>query len=203
MRQFLSLILTGLLQIIPITLFADQTPDDILKYRAWVGEMEERERGPFSRLRWFCNDGTVFPPRSYACGDRGGGYQHGQWSAKTLELRKQGYLVANVLAGLDARAWVDEPDFRNRYAQILVERFLISIDDGWILRRALFYRGAIQEEDERAAARALLMEMSSREYWIGPGFPALRTGVRLLPHGGNSASIQKVRQVIRIVVRSG
>jgi len=42
---------------------------------------------------------------------------------------------------------------------------------------------------------ALLMEMSSREYWIGPGFPALRAGVRILPHGEDSASIQKVRQV--------
>ena len=37
--------------------------------------------------------------------------------------------------------------------------------------------------------------MSSRDHWIGPGFPALRTGVRMLPHGSNSASIQKVRQV--------
>jgi len=149
MRHFLSLILTGLLQVIPIALIADQTPDNILKYRAWVGEMKELERGPFSRLRWFCNDGTVFPPQTYACKDHGGGYQHGQWSAEALELRSQGYLVANVLAGLDARAWVDEPGFGDRYAQILVERFLMTIDDGWILRRALFYRGAIQEEDER------------------------------------------------------
>jgi hypothetical protein len=37
--------------------------------------------------------------------------------------------------------------------------------------------------------------MSGRPHWIGPGFPALRAGVRLLPHGSDSASIQKVRQV--------
>lgn len=199
MRQCLCLILIGLFQLVPSSSFASETttetPAEVLKYRAWVNEMAGLERGPFSRLRWFCNDGTVLPPRSYACKDHGGGFQHGEWSDKTLELRKQGYLVANILAGQDISKLVDNPDFRNIYAQILIERFLVSADDGWILRRALFYRGAIQEEDERAAARKLLMEMSSRDQWIGPGFPALRVGVRMLPHGANSASIQKVRQV--------
>ena len=199
MRQCISLILMGLLPFLTPLLFASEStivnPDEIAQYRVWVNEMEGLERGPFSRLRWFCNDGTVLPPRSYACKDHGGGFQHGEWSDKTLELRKQGYLVANILAGQDISALADDPDFRNIYAQILIERFLVSADDGWILRRALFYRGAIQEEDERAAARNLLMEMGSRDHWIGPGFPALRVGVRMLPHGANSASIQKVRQV--------
>ena len=197
MRQLLSLslILTGLLTLFPATVSAGENSSGDQEYRAWINEMEELERGPFSRLRFFCRDGAVLPPRAYACKDHGGGYQHGEWSKKALELRQQGYLVANVLAGLDAGAWVDDPGFRSRYAQILIERFLIGADNGWIMRQALFYRGAIQEEDERAAARALLMEMSSRDDWIGPGFAALRTGARLLPHGANSASVQKVRQL--------
>ena len=195
MRQYLSLILTGLLQIFPVALFSDDSSGDTLEYREWVDEMKALERGPFSRLRWFCNDGTVLPPKSPACRDHGGGHQHGQWSDKTLELRRRGYLVANVLAGLDAASLIDEPGYRNLYAQILIERFLIGADDGWIMRRALFYRGAIQEEDERAAARRLLQEMSARDEWIGAGFAALRAGVRMLPHGSNSASIQKVRQL--------
>jgi len=196
MRKLLALfLLTVLVQSVPGPLPADETPAGIEKYRGWVTEMEARDRGPFSRLRWFCNDGTVWPPKPYPCADRGGGYQHGEWSRETRELRKQGYLVANILAGQDAKAWVDEPDFHSRYAQVLIERFLMTADDGWIMRRALFYRGAIQEEDERAAARELLTEMCSRDYWIGPGYAALRTGVRMLPHGPNSASIQKVRQV--------
>jgi len=164
-------------------------------YRASIEKMKTLERGPFSRLRWFCNDGTVWPPKSYACSEHGGGYQHGEWSSETLALREQGFLVANILAGMDVNAALDDPGFSDLYAQILIERFLVSVDDGWILRRALFYRGAIQEEDERAAARKLLIEMASRPYWIGPGFPALRAGVRMLPHGTNTASIQEVRQV--------
>jgi len=95
MRKILSLILLGLLQILPFTLFADE--NFAMKYRSWVIEMEGQERGPFARLRWFCNDGTVFPQQLYACTDHGGGYPHGELSKKTLELRQQGYLVANVL----------------------------------------------------------------------------------------------------------
>ena len=198
MRALLSLIMIGLLPVLSPVSASESSlavPPEIAKYRAWVDEMKTLHRGPFLRLRWFCNDGTVFPPKPYPCKDRGGGHQHGQWNEKTLELRQQGYLLATLLAGQDVKELADNPDFRNIFAQLLIERFLVSADDGWILRRALFYRGAIQEEDERAVARELLKEMASREQWINPGFSALRVGVRMLPHGSNSASIQKVRQV--------
>ena len=195
MRKSFTPLLIGLLLLLPVSGFADETSVNTAEYQTWVEEMKAAERGPFSRIRWFCNDGTVLPPQSYACKDHEGGYQHGEWNKKTLELRKQGYLVANMLAGMDIGQFIEEPDFGNAFAQILIERFLVAVDDGWILRRALFYRGAIQEEDERAAARKLLEEMASRPEWIGPRFPALRVGVRMLPHGVNSASIQKVRQL--------
>lgn len=198
MRRLFILVVIGLFQFIPLALASESSlssPEDVSKYRAWVGEMKELDRGPFRRLRWFCNDGTVHPPRPYPCEERGGGHQHGQWSEKTLELREQGYLLGNVLAGQDTKALADAPNFNNIYAQLLIERFLVSVDDGWILRKALFYRGAIQEEDEREVARNLLEEMASREQWIGPRFAALRVGVRMLPHGSDSASIQTVRQV--------
>jgi hypothetical protein len=193
MRKSFSSFIVALLFTLPALSLATEASDSTVEYRSWVEDMKTAERGPFSRLRWFCNDGTIHPPKSYACKNHGGGYQHGEWSKNSLELRKQGYLLANILAGLDAGRFIDEPGFTDTFAQILIERFLVGADDGWILRHAQFYRGAIQEEDERAAARDLLVEMASRSEWIGPGFPALRVGVRMLPHGINSASIQKVR----------
>ena len=73
MRWFLVLITTLLVHILPASVYADETATDLPEYRAWIIEMEGLERGPFSRLRWFCNDGAVLPPQSYACKDRGGG----------------------------------------------------------------------------------------------------------------------------------
>jgi hypothetical protein len=63
------------------------------------------------------------------------------------------------------------------------------------MRKAQFYRGALQEEDEREAARSLLAAMATHGDWIGYRYPALRAGVRLLPHGADTASAQKVRNM--------
>ena len=168
---------------------------DTAQYQEWLGQMREQPRGPFSRIRWFCNDGTILPPKAYACKPHGGGFQHGEWNAQTLELREQGYLVATLLAGIEPRDALAEADFDNSYGQVLIEKFLMAVDDGWILRPALLYRGAIQEEDERAGARRILLELLSRQEWIGPHYLAMRTGVKLLPHGEDTASAGLVRQL--------
>jgi len=162
-------------------------------YRQWVLDMKEEPRGPFKRLRWFCNDGTVHPPKPYPCEHRGGGHQHGEWSERTRQLREQGYIIANLFAGLDPEQLTAQQGFNDIYAQMLIERFLIGADDGWILRRALFYRGAIQEEDEREGARALLQHLAGQPEWIDSRYAALRVGARMLPHGLETASAQKVR----------
>ena len=59
---------------------AEQIPAgdaDVAELRAWIGAMKTEVRGPFARIRWFCNDGTVLPPKPYGCRERGGGFQHG------------------------------------------------------------------------------------------------------------------------------
>ena len=168
---------------------------DAAKYRQWIGEMKDSPRGPFVSIKWFCKDGRVLPPKDYACAKQGEGWQHGEWSERTRELRAQGYNVATFLAGIDAAKAIADPAFPDTYAQLLVEKFLVAADSGWIFRKAQFYRGAIQEEDERDGARALLTSMAGREDWVVHRFPALRSGVRLLPHGADTASAQKVRNM--------
>jgi hypothetical protein len=165
------------------------------QYRAWIQQMKQEPRGPFDSVKWFCKDGTVLPPAAYACQPHGGGHQHGLWNARTKELRSQGFYIANVLAGFEPEKALATPDFTQLYRQLLIERYLMAVDDGWIMRKALFYRGAIQEEDERAGARVLLQALASRAEWIGLHYPELRIGMRSLPHGAETASVQKVRQL--------
>ncbi|MEX2353276.1 MAG: pyruvate phosphate dikinase, partial [Gammaproteobacteria bacterium] len=73
-------------------------------YRDWVQQMKTAERGPFSRLRWFCADGTILPPTPFACREHGGGRQHGEYTDRTQALRDNGYLIANVLAATTPEA---------------------------------------------------------------------------------------------------
>ena len=169
--------------------------DAAAQYRRWIVEMKDSPRGPFSAIKWFCRDGRVLPPQDYACAGKDKGWQHGEWSERTRQIRAQGFQVATLLAGIEADKVIADPAFPDLYAQWLVEKFLIATDDGWILRKAQFYRGAIQEEDEREGARRLLTAMSAQPAWIGQRFVALRAGVRLLPHGADTASAQKVRNM--------
>ncbi|NKB89260.1 MAG: hypothetical protein GKS06_13665 [Acidobacteria bacterium] len=55
--------------------FEPLSGDETLLVRDALLEMKERDRGPFERLRWFCADGTILPPRPYACREHGGGLQ--------------------------------------------------------------------------------------------------------------------------------
>ena len=125
--------------------------------------MKEQPRGPFSGIKWFCQR----RPRAGAQG---------------LRLRRQGPgLAARRVERQDApdarpglpgrqRCWPGSmstrrwptPGFADAYAQWLVEKFLIAADDGWILRKAQYYRGAVQEEDERETARRLLIGMAGQ-----------------------------------------
>ena len=64
------------------------------EYRQWIEDMKVSDRGPFARIRWFCSDGSVLPPRPYACKDHGGGFQHGEWNEQATQLRDQKALAA-------------------------------------------------------------------------------------------------------------
>jgi len=165
--------------------------------RLWIEEMKQSPRGPFERIRWFCADGSIQPPEAYACRDHGGGVQHGEWNARTVELRDGGYLIANVYAGISPTPFLG-PDARLSWLdQMLLERFLIKVDDGWIIRGARTYRGALQAEDEESGARALVLAMLADPAWLAPArFTRLRESVRLLPlPRGDQASAAKVRHL--------
>lgn len=163
--------------------------------RAWVEEMKRSERGPFARIRWFCKDGTVLPPTPYACKEHGGGSQHGEWTDRVKEMRAEGFYIANILADLDVKAFVQRPDYANELNQILIEQFLINLDDGWLFRRARYYRGALQEESERVGARRVLYKLGEDQHWLTQGYAPLRIATRMLPHGAETSSVTQVRQL--------
>ncbi len=162
--------------------------------RQWIAAMKESARGPFKRIRWFCNDGTVHPPRPYACSERGGGVQHGEWTNRVKRLRAHGYFVANVLADLDPERFTTSADWEDHLRQILLEQFMIDADDGWILRQARFYRGALQAENEAAKGLGILKSLLKNQGWGERNFLLLREAVRFLPHGRHMAPLTEMRQ---------
>ncbi len=163
--------------------------------RQWIAEMKTSSRGPFARIRWFCNDGSILPPEPYACRDHDGGVQHGEWTDRVKRLRADGYYIANILASLDLNQITSSPGYSDLYNQLLIEKFLITADDGWIFRKARYYRGAVQAENETAKARELLLGLAGKDVWASRGFIPLRIGTNLLEHGAETISVAKVRQL--------
>lgn len=158
---------------------------------AWIQEMKGQSRGPFSAVRWYCADGARLEPTAFACEQHGGGFQHGQWSERTLRIRAAGYPIATVLADLRTDAVLGpgaDPDF---LTFLLLEKFLVAADQGWILRGAQFYRGAFQDYDERNGAAALLLALLAPP--ARTPFAVLREAARLLPHGAETAAITRLR----------
>lgn len=182
---------------------AKQQPQ-IKTYRQWIKQMKKAPRGPFKRIRWFCHDGSILPPKSYACGSHGGGVQHGQWTTEVVVMRKAGYKVANLLVTLKPGDYVGSSPDLEGLKQVLLERFLLAADDGWIFRKAMSYRGAFQVEDEERMAEKILLAMLGDKGWLAaPRFGLLREAVRLFPQKMNTPSASKVRLLSKQLHESG
>jgi phosphohistidine swiveling domain-containing protein len=161
--------------------------------RSIVESMKANPRGPFSRIRWFCADGTILPPKAYACSEHGGGRQHGEWSADTLRLHEAGFPVANVMVELSAEDFGEALSQQQHFRTVILEQFLIDANDGWILRKARFYRGALQVENERVAAYEFLSQLAREPNWQQYRYPMLVEAARLIPHGEETVGQAEVR----------
>jgi len=148
-----------------------------------LAEMKLRERGPFERLRWFCADGTVLPPQPYACREHGGGRQHGEYTATATQLHELGFHVGPVLSAIDWEAFYDLANSHYYLRELVLQRFLESVDDGWVMRRARFYRGARQAESEEALGRQLLERLLTDGDWVHRNYLLASSVVAAVPHG--------------------
>ena len=162
--------------------------------------MKDSPKGPFQGIRWFCADGSVQPPKAYACSGRGGGIQHGLWSERVQRMRADGYTIANLLAPIQADEFTGKDADLDALKQILIEKFLIQADDGWIFRGARSYRGAFQAEDEEAAATASLLAMAADPIWRSPArYALMREAVQWFPRASQSTTATKVRQLAVVI----
>ncbi len=162
--------------------------------------MKASPKGPFEGIRWFCADGSVQPPKAYACSERGGGIQHGLWTERVQGMRADGYTIANLLSPIAPDAFTGKDADLDTLKQILIEKFLIQADDGWIFRGARSYRGAFQAEDEEASANAILLAMAADPIWLSPARYALfREAVRWFPRESHSATATEVRQLAVVI----
>ena len=160
-----------------------------------IEAMKQSPKGPYIRIRWFCADGTVQPPQPYACSERGGGYQHGEYSEDTRRLHRMGLHVGTVLAAASVDSLFGEMTDNWWLKELVLGRYLEEVDDGWVMRRARYYRGARQIEDEEARGRELLERALGDTTWTAANYLVATLAVASVPHSlaGSERLIERIR----------
>lgn len=170
------------------------TPEVVAEARSIVQEMIANQRGPYSRIRWYCNDGTTQAPVSYACRDHGGGRQHAEYSTQRQRLVELGWSVGTIFASLTFEELFGSAPRQQRLRELALEKYLVDIDNGWILQNARGYRGRVQVEDEEVAGRKLLNQTLEDSVWLQENFLLVRESARVIPHGEETDLSRKVRR---------
>ena len=159
---------------------------------ALVRAFKQDERGPYKAIRWFCPDGTVLAPDKRCA--QPGGIQHALHKDVVVKLaREQGVYLGQILAGTPFEEFLDADRENSRLKQYQVEKYLQLVDDGWILRRARFYRGAIQVEDEEGWGQEFLVWLAGKDEVVRSQFFLLRQAAKDIPHKARADRWKQIR----------
>ena len=163
--------------------------------RKLLADFKANPKGPYLQIRWHCKDGTVLPPAGTPCKSHGGGIQYAELSPGAKELAALNMDVGTIIASLDYQNFLDSKRDHWMARELVLDKYLTEIDQGWIYRRARSYRGARQAEDEEKAGRKLLTEMLGDGEWAGRNYFLVNQLVAAVPHGIPDSAVLKSRNL--------
>lgn len=156
-------------------------------------------RGPYLRIRWFCDDGTMREPKD-PCPDAIGGIQHASYKEITNQLAEDNRLYfGEILAAANKSNFWDESHEQDRIKQYQLGKYLANVDNGWVLERAQYYRGAIQSEDEQAWGIEFYEWLLQDDARLNEHYYLIRQSLRDIPHAGDGNLAQKVRSESKVL----
>ena len=183
-----------LLLLLPVIAFGQvsekfEVDNDYVK--GLIEKYKKEYRGPYRDLRWFCNDGTLNPPKE-PC--ESGGVQHARYLDEVIKLAETSHIfLGQILASTDYEAFWDADNDQSRMKQYMLEKYLKSVDDGWINRRAQFYRGHIQSEDETEWGKNFFLWLLEKPGVLEKDFYLVRQAAKDIPHSGDDNVAQLMR----------
>lgn len=164
--------------------------------KSMINRYKQDPRGPYLDIRWFCKDGSIRAARD-PCPDQPGNQRARYKDEVNLLAKKEHVFLGQILATTPyADVW-DENRSQSRLIQYQIEQYLRSIDNGWINRRAQYYRGAVQAEDEHSWGMAFYQWLLEDTGRIHSHYFLLRQSAKDIPHSGDTNNAQRVRSVSR------
>ena len=163
-----------------------------------IDSFKKDPRGPYKAIRWFCPDGSILPP-DQSCPEKGG-IQHAIHKDRVKVIAEQYKIyLGQILAGIPYGDFWDSSDQNSRLKQYQMKKYLHSVDDGWIFRRARYYRGAIQVEDEEEWSSKFSNWILTDAEFIKSQFFLLRQIIRDLPHPADNDKAQAIRSTSKMI----
>ena len=188
---------TWLLCLVPlIGLVAQPVTDQEIKSR--IERYKTDPRGPFKEIRWYCPDGTIVPPQERC--PQPGGVQRAKHKEEVEKLAQSNHIfLGQILATTPFPEFWDNEFFHSRLKQYQLEKFLRASDNGWILRKGQYYRGAYQAEDEERWGYDFFNWLLSDDRVLEENFFLVRQAARDIPHRDSDPLSENIRMVSKLV----
>ena len=162
------------------------------KIKEMIRKYKSDSRGPYLDIRWFCKDGTTRTSHD-PCPDVVGN-QHARYKDEVrLLANKEHVFLGQILTSTDESDFWDEDNAQSRLKQYQLEQYLFNLDDGWVSRRAQYYRGAIQVEDENAWGIEFYQWLLNDAQKLKTHFFLIRQSAKDIPHKADNNNAQLVR----------
>ena len=165
-----------------------------------ISRLKNDSRGPYHRITWYCKDGTERESKDPCPDSIGGGIQHASFKEDVINLRESNHLfLGDILASIDKESFWDAEHEHSRLKQYQLNKYLASVDDGWILRKGQYYRGAIQSEDEEAWGVEFYQWLLGNDDVLKNNYFLIRQSLKDVPHNGDDNIAQNMRSQSKVI----
>ena len=165
-----------------------------------ITSYKEDPRGPYYRIKWFCKDGSEREPRDPCPDSIGGGIQHASYKDAVVSLGKTNHVyLGEILAAAKVSDFWDADNNHSRLKQYIAGKYLASVDDGWVLQKAQYYRGALQSEDEQSWGVDFYKSILKNSDLITSKYYLLLQSLKAIPHRGDSDLAQQFRSESKVL----
>lgn len=157
-------------------------------------------RGPYKDIRWFCTDGSIRQPKDPCPDNIGPGWQHARYKDAVESLAKSNHIfLGQILAYTDKEEFWDAEHNHSRLKQYQIDKYLRLVDDGWIMKKGQFYRGAVQVEDEQAWGIDFYRWLLSNDDALEKNFFLIRQSLKDIPYSEDDNVSQLMRSQSKVI----
>ncbi len=157
-------------------------------------------RGPYRDIRWFCTDGSIRQPKDPCPDAIGPGVQHARYKEDVIALGKNQHIyLGQILANTDKGEFWDADHRQSRLKQYQLDKYLRTVDNGWINQKGQFYRGALQVEDEEAWGIEFYKWLLAKDAVLEQHYFLVRQSLKDVPHNGDDNIAQQMRSQSKVI----